>query len=167
MITAFEYAGETVTVDLTPLGDGRMRAVIGARVYTVGVTTLPDGGVTLDLDGARHTVYSALQGTDRLVALDGAVYTLASPETRTGKQRTAAASGALVAGMPGVVREVLVRAGDSVTRGAAVVVLEAMKMEIRVAAPHAGVVTRLHVAVGDVVTRGQLLAEVSAEQAGM
>ncbi|MCB9457792.1 MAG: biotin/lipoyl-binding protein [Anaerolineaceae bacterium] len=63
--------------------------------------------------------------------------------------------------MPGQVVNVLVAVGDSVTRGQTLVVLEAMKMEIRVAAPGDGTVRRLLVAQGDVVERGQLLLEVA------
>ena len=37
--------------------------------------------------------------------------------------------------------------------------LEAMKMQVQVAAPAAGVVRAVHVAAGDVVARGQALIE--------
>lgn len=61
--------------------------------------------------------------------------------------------------MPGLVRSVLVREGDSVEKGQALVLLEAMKMEIRVAAPHAGKVIEVLVAAGETVDRGQRLIE--------
>jgi biotin carboxyl carrier protein len=160
--TAFVYAGETVTVDLTPQPDGRLRARVGGREYAVSVTPLPDGGLLLDIDGARHTVYTAVSGADRLIAHDGAVYTVSPPGGRTAKARGAgSAGGDLTAAMPGVVRAVLVSEGDAVTRGAGIVVLEAMKMEMRITAPHDGTVTRLAVNAGDVVTRGQLLAVIA------
>jgi biotin carboxyl carrier protein len=38
-------------------------------------------------------------------------------------------------------------------------VLEAMKMEIKVAAPHAGVVEKVAVREGETIQRGQLLAD--------
>ncbi|MBL8165981.1 MAG: acetyl-CoA carboxylase biotin carboxyl carrier protein subunit, partial [Anaerolineae bacterium] len=47
-----------------------------------------------------------------------------------------------------------------VTRGQALVVLEAMKMEIRASAPGDGRVKRLLVKAGDVVERGQPLLEI-------
>jgi biotin carboxyl carrier protein len=48
-----------------------------------------------------------------------------------------------------------------VARGDTLVVLEAMKMEIRVTAPHEGRVSRLLCAPGDVVERGQPLVELA------
>jgi biotin carboxyl carrier protein len=63
--------------------------------------------------------------------------------------------------MPGLVRGVLVKAGDSVERGQALVLLEAMKMEIRVSAPHAGKVAKVLVSPGETVDRGQRLIELS------
>ena len=65
----------------------------------------------------------------------------------------------LEAAMPGQVHEVLVRVGDSVEQGQTLALLEAMKMEIRVAAPQAGKVVRVLIQVGQVVERGQQLFE--------
>lgn len=65
----------------------------------------------------------------------------------------------LEAAMPGQVREVLVTEGQSVEQGQTLALLEAMKMEIRVAAPQAGNVVRVLIQVGQVVARGQQLFE--------
>jgi 3-methylcrotonyl-CoA carboxylase alpha subunit len=62
--------------------------------------------------------------------------------------------GGLTAPMPGRVLAVNVDQGQAVTRGAALVVMEAMKMEHTVTAPRDGVVERLCVAVGDQVKEG-------------
>ena len=62
--------------------------------------------------------------------------------------------------MPGRVLDVLVAAGDAVKRGATLVLLEAMKMELRIQAAADGQVTRIHVKPGEVVERGQVLVEV-------
>jgi biotin carboxyl carrier protein len=71
---------------------------------------------------------------------------------------------ALRAEMPGQVRDVLAAEGQQVSKGQTLLLLEAMKMEMRVAAPFAGRVERLPVAEGQVVERGQVLAEISREQ---
>jgi acetyl-CoA carboxylase carboxyltransferase component len=77
---------------------------------------------------------------------------------------------AVVAPMAGVVIAVSPRLGEAVRTGAALVVLEAMKMEHEVVAGAEGVVARVAVAIGDVVDEGQLLmvlapGETSAAQA--
>jgi pyruvate/2-oxoglutarate dehydrogenase complex dihydrolipoamide acyltransferase (E2) component len=58
----------------------------------------------------------------------------------------------------GTVIAIAKTADEPVTRGAALIVLEAMKMEHEILAEVAGVVRRVEVAVGDTVTEGQLLA---------
>jgi biotin carboxyl carrier protein len=51
--------------------------------------------------------------------------------------------------------------GQEVAAGTVVVVLEAMKMEHVVRAPHAGVLASLHAVVGGTVETGEVLAVVS------
>jgi biotin carboxyl carrier protein len=68
--------------------------------------------------------------------------------------------------MPGLVLDVLVAEGDPVERGDVLVLLSAMKMELRIAAPAAGQVTKVHCQAGQVVERGQALVEITAEDAG-
>lgn len=61
------------------------------------------------------------------------------------------------AGLPGSIFKVLVNVGDKVSEGQAVVVIEAMKMEIEVAAPKSGVVSAVNVKQGDTIVNGQVL----------
>jgi acetyl-CoA carboxylase carboxyltransferase component len=67
-----------------------------------------------------------------------------------------------VSPLTGVVAEVLVGEGRGVRAGAAVLVVEAMKMHHEVVAPAAGVVRELVVAVGEQVEEGQRLFRVEA-----
>jgi len=59
--------------------------------------------------------------------------------------------------MPGRVVTIAVQTGDHVTQNQPLLVLEAMKMEHVVEAPHAAVVTDVHVQPGEQVTGGALL----------
>ena len=70
----------------------------------------------------------------------------------------------LVSPMPGTVVAVGVEHGTAVHAGAAVVAVEAMKMEHGLIAPIDGVVELL-VAVGDQVTVGQPLARITKDEA--
>ncbi len=62
------------------------------------------------------------------------------------------------AGAAGKVFKIEAGVGQAVKRGDAVVILEAMKMEIPVVAPQDGTVASIDVAVGDTVEAGALLA---------
>ena len=60
----------------------------------------------------------------------------------------------------GWVLRIAAEPGTTVHDGDAVIILEAMKMEIPVPSPAHGEVTQIHVAVGDQVASGTLLATV-------
>ena len=68
-----------------------------------------------------------------------------------------AGPGVLPAPMAGTVKEVKVTAGEQVSAGQLVVVMEAMKMDIDVTAPAAGTVAEVHVSPGDNRAAGQPL----------
>ena len=59
--------------------------------------------------------------------------------------------------MPGLVRAVTVRVGDTVEQGQRLVLLEAMKMENEIHAPRAGTVKAVRVAAGETVENGRPL----------
>ena len=65
------------------------------------------------------------------------------------------------AGAAGKVFKIEANVGQSVQAGDAVVIIEAMKMEIPVVAPEAGTVASINVAVGDAVESGAVLATLS------
>ncbi|HXH83866.1 MAG TPA: biotin/lipoyl-binding carrier protein [Candidatus Tectomicrobia bacterium] len=58
----------------------------------------------------------------------------------------------------GVVFQVPLKAGDRVSAGEPVIVLESMKMEIPVEAPRAGTVTEIRVQEGQTVQEGDTVA---------
>jgi 3-methylcrotonyl-CoA carboxylase alpha subunit len=68
-----------------------------------------------------------------------------------------AAENYVIAPLPARIVRVLVKPGDAVQRGAALLVLEAMKMEVILSAPKDSVVERVHGAVDDMVEEGSEL----------
>lgn len=161
MIYTYQHEGQTYTINLEAQPDGSYRALIDGRTLTVQVRPLPAGGWRLIVDGQVHTAHAATQSDRRYVQVDNRVYSLNVPGVNQ-RRRATAGSGDLTAQMPGQVTAVLVQVGDQVERGQTLLVMEAMKMEMRVAAPTAGTVKRLLVETGAVVERGQFLAEVEA-----
>lgn len=67
------------------------------------------------------------------------------------------ASGDIKAPMPGKVLQVLVKSGDAVEEGQALLVLEAMKMENMIKAVAAGTVSEVPISEGEAVEKGALL----------
>ncbi len=162
----YEYNGETYQIDLERNSDGTYSATIGEERYTFAVTTSMNGAQLLRFeDGRQVLAHSARDGEQRFIHISGASYTLTVPDTRRKRRGGGGSAGDLSAQMPGQVMDVLVADGEQVSAGQPLVVLEAMKMEIRVAAPADGVVKQVRVQKGDMVERGQLL--VSFEAAGI
>ena len=157
----YEYKGETHIIRLDKQADGSFLATIGEETYRFNASQLSGGTWLIDYNGQRHTAHTSSDKESRYVQVDGVQYQL---EKSSGRRRASSSGGAigdLKSEMPGQVIDVRVAEGDSVEAGQVLVVLEAMKMEIRVTAPYDGTVAKLLVAKGDVIDRGQLLAEVT------
>lgn len=81
----------------------------------------------------------------------------AAPAAAAAKQ-AGAGSIEVKAGAAGKIFKIEANVGQSVQAGDAIVIVEAMKMEIPVVAPEAGTVASIDVAVGDAVESGAVLA---------
>lgn len=85
-----------------------------------------------------------------------------APKAATPAPKPAAKSAAggieVKAGAAGKVFKIEAGVGTKVQRGDAVVIIEAMKMEIPVVAPENGTVASIEVAVGDAIEAGAVLA---------
>ena len=88
------------------------------------------------------------------VFTNGAHYPLAYNDPMAHAGETEAEGGRLTAPMPGKVVAVLAAKGQDVKKGDALVIMEAMKMEHTIAAPHDGVVDDILYGVGDQVADG-------------
>ncbi|HEF8541401.1 TPA: biotin attachment protein [Campylobacter jejuni] len=64
----------------------------------------------------------------------------------------------ILAGISGNVFKIYVNEGEEVKSGQAIMVLEAMKMEIEVNAPKDGIISKLCIKIGDTVNEGEVLA---------
>jgi 3-methylcrotonyl-CoA carboxylase alpha subunit len=133
----------------------RYRLIVDGEPVTVEVT---EDNYTLVSESWRrkHQLY----GDDGIIAFeDGAMFKIALAEPRGGRDGPAS-DGAILAPMPGKVIAVEVAAGDIVTKGQKLLVLEAMKMEHALTAPFDGTVAELTVAVGSQVQVEALLVRV-------
>ncbi|MFJ6644259.1 biotin carboxylase N-terminal domain-containing protein [Streptomyces sp. NPDC091290] len=124
-----------------------------------GSATVTDDEVSVTLDGVRHTFHRAADWLGR----DGDAWHVRDHDPVAASLTGAAHAGAdsLTAPMPGTVTVVKVAVGDEVTAGQSLLVVEAMKMEHVISAPHAGTVAELDVTPGTTVAMDQVLAVVT------
>ena len=134
--TVLQLAGQRWPFSARALGGARHDVQLGPRRLTLSVYA----------QGERYAVFAA-QGSALLSERD--------PIAHAGEG--AAEGGRLTAPMPGKVVSFLIKAGDTVRRGQALAVMEAMKMEHTISAPHDGLVEELLYAVGDQVAEGGAL----------
>ncbi len=161
----FEFAGEHVKASLTYERGGSLTLSVGsgeAMVTSPLVFEQRAGGIELQFAGQRTRAAVYPQGeVDHVFTPLGATQ-ITSIDLLAHSGETAAEGGRLTAPMPGKVVSFAVKAGDAVTKGQPLAVMEAMKMEHTIAAPTDGVVQELLYAPGDQVTEGAELLKLSA-----
>lgn len=153
---------DNTTLELVPSGKG-YAATLNGQTFDVEILQSNDGRLDLLINGERVTAYVSSENNKRWVTVNGqtVVLTKSSGTRRSGHAHHAA--GELTAPMPGQVRALNVSEGDAVTKGQTLLLMEAMKMEIRIQSPQDGVVKKLFVKQGQTVEREQLLIELEAE----
>ena len=153
---AWTRAGRSHTATSTVQLDGGVDVYTAKAHHDAGLL----GGGHVRVDG--ETVSVSGSGDARVVRWRNRSYRLRrtpplSVEATVQERGARGGSGILVAAMPGRVVKISVEAGQAVVQNQPLLVLEAMKMEHVVEAPHAGVVTELVVAVGEQLASGQRL----------
>ncbi len=157
----FEFHGERHPAALTYLHDGALHLAVGDAAGVLTFSSAADA-INVQFSGQRITVKTyknndvtyifSAQGATQITAIDLLAHAgVAQIE-----------GGRLTAPMPGKVVSFAVKAGDKVSKGQALAVMEAMKMEHTIAAPVDGVVEELLYAPGDQVAEGAELLKLGA-----
>jgi biotin carboxyl carrier protein len=141
LLDGVAHAVDLARVPGTPI----YHLLLGGKSWIVAAQELETPGRwVLGVAGERLEVSAVDERTRALESLAGAV------EARSG-------AASVRAPMPGLVVRIEATEGQRVEAGAALVVVEAMKMENELRAPHAALVRTVHVAVGQAVERGAVL----------
>jgi len=157
----FEFQDVVQVVHMTTLHDGALQLNVADEVGVFSFAPVIHGIdvrfcdrrqiVNVYANGAVAHVFTA-QGATQIIAIDALAH--AGDAQIEG--------GRLTAPMPGKVVSFAVKAGDKVTKGQALAVMDAMKMEHTIAAPVDGVVAELLYAPGDQVAEGAELLKLEA-----
>jgi biotin carboxyl carrier protein len=159
------HAGEEIPIEVERLADA-YRVRIGDRWINVD---LVDAGrflrsVRLD-DGTQLSLIHHRSGTTHEISLGDTTIHVDIVDPLSIKGRRGAedmgAAGTIKALMPGRIVRVTAAKGESVRKGAGLLVLEAMKMENEIQAPADGVVDEIFVEPGQTVDSGADLVRIA------
>ncbi|MEP3431267.1 MAG: acetyl/propionyl/methylcrotonyl-CoA carboxylase subunit alpha [Roseibium sp.] len=119
--------------------------------------------LTFDCDGHRATGVVVEGAKGLTVFMNGHTFTIGLPDTLNADEDAAGAGDQLIAPMPGLVKVLSAKAGDTVTKDQPLLILEAMKMEHTLKAPRDGIVGEVLVTEGEQVTDGTVLLGLAEE----
>ncbi|WP_438754139.1 acetyl-CoA carboxylase biotin carboxylase subunit [Pararhizobium sp. O133] len=163
--TTLDRAGDHHVIRVAARGHDLFAVHVGGRVIPVRVGSRFEGGCHAEVEG-RQTRVEVLERPHGLTLIvDGKTHDFHLPDPLDAIAVAEAGSDRLVAPMPGLIKLVRVREGDAVAKGDALIVMEAMKMELTLSATRDGIVESLHVAEGDQTSEGAVLLALKTESA--
>ncbi|MBM3624493.1 MAG: biotin/lipoyl-binding protein, partial [Alphaproteobacteria bacterium] len=116
--------------------------------------------LSLLVDGVKHEVSTIVLDDGVIAVLRGRNYLINWLQASTTSNQ-GPSDDRVLAPMPATVTRVAVKSGDVVSKGETLVVVEAMKMEIALAAPHDGVIKSVDYSVGDMAKEGAELVTIA------
>jgi 3-methylcrotonyl-CoA carboxylase alpha subunit len=142
-----------------------LHLTVGEEEIPVSGSEGPGGRLRLTVGGRTVEAVIVEEGDDIHIHLDGVNYhcRLVDPVRHFARHHGASAEDSAAAPMPGTVVSVAVEAGQAVTAGQTLLVIESMKLETAVKAWRDGVVTEVHVAVGRSFDRSAPLVTLAPE----
>jgi 3-methylcrotonyl-CoA carboxylase alpha subunit len=158
----FEFHGEPATAELTYLHDGALRLSTGETAGTLVFAAGTGQDVTVQFGGERQIATLHQRGDVVHVFTAGGATQITLIDLLAHAGDSAGEAGRLTAPMPGKVVSFAVKAGDKVSKGQALAVMDAMKMEHTIAAPMDGTVAELLYSPGDQVAEGAELLKLTA-----
>ena len=159
-----EFAGRERLVEIKPGKEG-LQVHVDGTAHPVDLAEVQGAGLfSLLVDGNSHAYGARFEDGDAVLSFHDREVHLRIEDERTrlahqaaGGKRGGSGAAEIKSVMPGVVKELRVGEGDPVHEGQALLILEAMKMENEIRAPHDGTVKALHVEAGAAVEKGAAL----------
>ena len=141
------------------------RQVIRLRHASASTVQLQGEVLQVERDGLRQQHLAIRRGNSLYLHYAGELRSIQRVDPIAEVEASHQHHGGLTAPMNGSIVRVLVEAGQQVEAGTALVVLEAMKMEHSIRAPHAGTVKALYCREGEMVSEGAVLVELDETSA--
>ena len=148
---------QRVEAQVTSLGNGRFKVSVIGEDVTLSATALGGSSVRVQVYDHQFTTEVIAESHRVTVLVVGRIFSFGLPNALSDLDEDQAGGDSIIAPMPGLVRAVHGKQGASVTKGEALLVLEAMKMEHTLVAPRDGIIAEILASEGEQVTNGTLL----------
>jgi biotin carboxyl carrier protein len=160
------HSGDEIPVEVERHGGGYI-VTMGGKAIEADLTPAGPFLYSLHLEnGTQFSLTHHRDGNTHEVSLAGAkvVVEIIDPLTlkRRSREDAGGAGGVVKALMPGRIVRLLVNQGDTVRKGASLLILEAMKMENEIQAPADGTIDEIFVNAGDTVEAGTPLLHIGS-----
>jgi 3-methylcrotonyl-CoA carboxylase alpha subunit len=155
-IVGFENGEQRIDVVAKGNG-GNYELAIGDSHCNVSHAKLSEGVLSAAFDGTFRRCDAHVSGNRVFLHDDSQRTTLQRVDAFAFVKSTQRADDRVAAPMPGRIVVVRAKPGDTVETGQELLVMEAMKMEIALKAPHAGKIETVSAAVGDFVEADAIL----------
>jgi biotin carboxyl carrier protein len=159
MNVSFWLDGKEFRLNLTQTKRNDIRVSLGKNIYEVSVEFIGVDEILLNIAGKIHNVIINSNTTSHTVYVNGRCFQIEKKSAlqilgpKIGKKSMAKVQ----TSMPGRIVEVLMKEGDEVEEGQAVMILEAMKMQNEIKSPQSGRISKIRPQAGDSVETGALL----------
>ena len=156
---------DAVQVLVTPIQSQQYSVFTDEQKMDVRICERSDNRATLDVDGTRvEAQFYSCHEAQLELSVDGYSHTLSNAAMVMASAAETLGDGSVIAPMHGALLEIFVKAGDVVSKGQRLAILEAMKMQHEILAEIDGTVSGIHVQSGTQVAADTLMIEIEKDE---
>jgi len=134
---------------------------INGKDYKVKVNSLEENVADIEINGKNYKVnFRQLGSVEQTVKKNVTSQNVEKPVLQSEKKSDGEQIKKVVAPLPGVVLNILVKEGEHVKEGQDLLIMEAMKMENAIHSPYSGKVIKVNVKKDDTIAEGDILVEI-------
>ena len=159
----FDAGGRKLSGKIQTHSDGSFNLQTQDSSVAVSATETGDR-MSLRLDGVKRELGIVRRDKGIVVILNGRNHALNYVDLLSPNLNEVGVGSQLRAPLPARVTHVYVKVGDTVQKGAPLIVLEAMKMEITLTAPREGAIERVFCVEGEMTTEGMELISLAEDE---
>ncbi len=159
MNISFWLDNKEFRLNLTQTKKNDIQVSLGKTTYHVSVEFLKPDELLLNIDGKIYNVIISSNTTSHFVYVSGRCFRVEKKSVLQilGQKKDKQPTVNVETSMPGRIVKVLLKEGNRVEEGQAVLILEAMKMQNEIKSPQEGIITKIGPKAGDSVETGALL----------